>query len=54
MKRIGLVVLAVVWAIVFVRVMTVDACCTDPIARLLAFGFLAVIPAAVFLREVEE
>ena len=54
MRRLGMVLLAVAWTVVFVRVMTVDACCTDPIARLLAFGFLAVIPAAVFLREVER
>lgn len=54
MKRVGTVLLAVVWTIVFVRVMTVDACCTDPIARLLAFGFLVAVPAAVFLREVER
>lgn len=51
MRRVGLVVLAVVWAIVFVRVMTVDACCTDPIARLVAVGFLMVTPATVLLRE---
>ena len=54
MKRAGLVLLAVAWTVVLVRVVTVDACCTDPIARLLAFGFLAVVPAVVFLREVEE
>lgn len=50
MKRFGMVLLAVVWAIVFVRVMTVDACCTDPIARLVGFGFLLTVPAAIVLR----
>lgn len=54
MKRIGLAVLAVVWAIVFVRVMTVDACCTDPIARLVGFGFLLTVPAAIVLRGSER
>lgn len=54
MKRIGLVVLAVVWTIVFVRVMTVDACCTDPIARLVGFGFLLTVPAAIVLRGSER
>lgn len=46
-----MVLLAVAWTVVFVRVMTVDACCTDPIARLLAFGFLMVTPSTVLLRE---
>ena len=54
MKRIGLVVLAVVWAIVFVRVMTVDACCTDPLARLVGFGFLLIVPAVIVLRDSEQ
>lgn len=46
-----MVLLAVAWTVVFVRVMTVDACCTDPIARLVAVGFLMVTPATVLLRE---
>ncbi len=54
MKRFGMVLLAVVWAIVFVRVMTVDACCTDPIARLVGFGFLLTVPAAIVLRGSER
>lgn len=51
MRRLGMVLLAVAWTVVFVRVMTVDACCTDPIARLVAVGFLMVTPATVLLRE---
>lgn len=54
MKRFGMVLLAVVWEIVFVRVMTVDACCTDPIARLVGFGFVLVVPAVVVLRRFES
>ena len=46
-----MVLLAVAWTVVFVRVMTVDACCTDSIARLVAVGFLMVTPATVLLRE---
>lgn len=49
-----MVLLAVAWTVVFVRVVTVDACCTDTIARLLAFGFLIVVPVVVVLREVER
>lgn len=51
MRRVGLVLLVIAWTVVFVRVMTVDACCTDPIARLVAVGFLMVTPATVLLRE---
>ena len=46
-----MVLLAVAWTIVLVRVVTVDACCTDPVARLVAVGFLMVTPATVLLRE---
>ena len=49
-----MVLLAVAWTVVFVRVMTVDACCTDPIARLLAFGFVLIVPAAIVLRRFES
>lgn len=49
-----MVLLAVAWTVVFVRVMTVDACCTDPIARLVGFGFLLTVPAAIVLRGSER
>lgn len=54
MRRLGMVLLAVAWTVVFVRVMTVDACCTDPIARLVGFGFLLTVPAVIVLRGSER
>ena len=49
-----MVLLAIAWTVVFVRVMTVDACCTDPIARLVAFGFVVLTPAVVVYRECDR
>ena len=54
MRRLGMVLLAVAWTVVFVRVVTVDACCTDPIARLVGFGFVLIFPAAIVLRLFES
>lgn len=52
MRRCACVLVVVVWLLLAVRVMTVDACRTDPVARLVAVTLLVALLPYLWWRLV--